>query len=442
MGLQDIKTAVAELKKIKEKQAIEGRKHLTSEEMHRAQDLCDKIDIEEIRGVSQEIAGWLPEQRTKVHRPDPQDNNPDVSKRISQPGYELRTPGESKNFRSLYGSVPYNDFQWQDNEADFFQALFSGRFHPGLTKRAMTEGVPSDGGFLVPVEYSEQIHDVSLENELVMPMASVQPMKSNSKHIPAMEIGDHSSNLYGGFIAYYKGEGATLTEADPTVRDMQLEAKKLTGFLKLSNELVSDMAGGSKKIVNICGKGLSWYRDKAFLKGSGAGEPLGILNAGCLKTISKEAGQAAATVVYENLTKMMAGMHPACFNRSVWVAHQSTIPQLLQITIAIGTGGSHVQAMNESNGKFTLLTRPVIFTEKTEPLGTKGDLLLADFSQYVVGLREEMRIDFSPHVYFTTDHLAARLIERHDGQPLWNEELTLEDGSTTVSPFVTLEARS
>ena len=52
-----------------------------------------------------------------------------------------------------------------------------------------------------------------------------------------------------------------------------------------------------------------------------------------------------------------------------------------------------------------------------------------------------MRFDTSIHVGFSTDELLARIIERHDGQPLWDEALTLEDGSTTVSPFVTLAAR-
>jgi len=64
------------------------------------------------------------------------------------------------------------------------------------------------------------------------------------------------------------------------------------------------------------------------------------------------------------------------------------------------------------------------------------------FSQYICGLREEMRISLSPHLYFTTDEGAARLIERHDGQRLWDEALTLEVSSTEVSPFVTLAKRT
>jgi HK97 family phage major capsid protein len=233
-----------------------------------------------------------------------------------------------------------------------------------------------------------------------------------------------------------------VSEANPKTRQMTLNAKKLTGFLRFSNELMSDIPNGENQILDICGKGLAWYRDKAFLKGSGAGEPLGILNAGCTLVQAKESGQSAATIQYQNLTGMLSKLHPACFKNSVWICHQSAIPQLLELSIAVGTGGSHIPVMTEMNGGFSILTRPVIFTEKVEALGSQGDILLADFSQYVVGLREEMRIDLSQHVYFTTDEGAARLIERHDGQPLWDEALTMEDGSTEVSPFVTLAERT
>ena len=86
--------------------------------------------------------------------------------------------------------------------------------------------------------------------------------------------------------------------------------------------------------------------------------------------------------------------------------------------MAIGTSGSHIPVLSESDGTFKMLTRPCIFTEKTEPLGTKGDLMLCDFSQYVIGLRAGMRFDVSQHAFFSTDEFSARLIERHDVQPV------------------------
>lgn len=355
-------------------------------------------------------------------------------------GYALRRPEEAKDYRSLFGTR--GGYEWPDKQASFFEAVFSGRHHPGLITRAMSETVPSDGGYLVPSQLAAQIHAVSLESEIVMPRAFVQPMQSNECKIPAMAIGDHSANLFGGFTASYTAEAGTISEADPKVRNMILNAKKLTGMIRFSSELAQDIPGGEDRIIQICGRGLSWYRDKAFLKGTGVGEPLGILNADCTIEVAKESGQKADSIVYANLTKMVSRLHPACFNNSVWICQVSAIPQLLELTIAVGTGGSVYPVLSESNGQWKILTRPAIFTEKTEKLGDKGDIILADLSQYVVGLRSEMRFDTSIHVHFSTDELLARLIERHDGQPLWDSALTLEDGSNTVSPFVTLAARA
>jgi HK97 family phage major capsid protein len=355
-------------------------------------------------------------------------------------------PNDKKDYRSLFGANPENAYEWTDKETNFFQAVYSGRHHPGLKthfeSRAMNEMTSSAGGFLVPTEYAERIHAVALENEIVFPRAMVVPMISDEKRLPALEIGDHSSNLYGGFTASYTAEEGTISEANPKARAMVLTARKLTGFLKLSNELFDDAQGDSiNQVIDICGKGLAWYRDQAFLTGVGAGKPLGILNADCTVEVSKETDQAADTIVYENLVNMVGRLYPGSFTRSVWVAHPTAVPALLTCSIDIGTGGSLYQVLKESSGQFSIFGRPVVFSEKVSPLGDKGDLMLADFSQYVIGLRYGMRLDFSPHVYFTTDHLSARLIERHDGMPLWDEALTLADGSTTVSPFVVLAAR-
>jgi HK97 family phage major capsid protein len=352
--------------------------------------------------------------------------------------YTLIAPNGRKDWKSMFGNA---GFKWPDKETNFFQAALSGRYHPGLIKNAMTEGIPSSGGFLVPTEQADRIHTVSLENELVMPRAYVQPMGSNEIKIPAMVIGSHSTALFGGFTASYTGETGTIDENSPKARSMTLIAKKLTGLIRFSSELNADTPAGMGQIENLCGKGLAWYRDKAFLKGTGAGEPLGILNASSTIEVDPEGGQDSKTIIYENITAMMSRMFAGSFANSVWVCHQSTIPQLLQLTVPCGLSGTHIPVMTESNGVFKILTRPVIFTEKTEALGNRGDIMLCDFSQYVVGLRSGMQFETSIHVHFTTDELLSRIIERHDGMPLWSEALTLEDGSTTVSPFVVLGAR-
>ena len=96
--------------------------------------------------------------------------------------------------------------------------------------------------------------------------------------------------------------------------------------------------------------------------------------------------------------------------------------------------------MTEHNGQFTILTRPVIFSEKMKALGALGDIAICDFSQYCVGLRREASLDKSQHVGFTSDSTTYRLIIRVDGQPTLSSPITPLNGST-LSPFVVLEAR-
>jgi HK97 family phage major capsid protein len=127
----------------------------------------------------------------------------------------------------------------------------------------------------------------------------------------------------------------------------------------------------------------------------------------------------------------------------VWVASQSTIPQLLTLSQAIGTGGTHYwPALREAKtGGMTLLTRPIIWTEKLPLLGQLGDFLLCDFSQYVIGMRQQVRVESSNAPHFSTDIKDWRAVLRADGQASWDQALTLKDGTTQVSPFVALEAR-
>ena len=188
-----------------------------------------------------------------------------------------------------------------------------------------------------------------------------------------------------------------MTGAEAKFRQMTLTANKLTCYGVTSNELLDD----GLKIEETIGKtftgALSWYLDRDFLKGDGAGKPLGVLNAACLITVAKEGGQAADTIEYANLTKMLSRLHPASLRNAVWVCHSSTIPQLLSLSIPVGTGGSFYPAMSETNGNYRMLSRPVIFSEKGESLGDVGDIILADFSQYAIGLRKEMRLESSIH---------------------------------------------
>ena len=129
--------------------------------------------------------------------------------------------------------------------------------------------------------------------------------------------------------------------------------------------------------------------------------------------------------------KLEFSFHPASLGNSVWVCNATAIPQLLKLTIPVGTGGSHIPVMSETaTGQFTILTRPVVFTEKLPSLGTVGDILLVDFLQYLIGMRREVVMDKSMHVGFADDETHFRTIVRVDGQGKWSAAYTPANGDS------------
>jgi len=345
---------------------------------------------------------------------------------------------EEKAYKNMFGGSSNDGFKSFD---EYLSVICSKRFDPRL-RNAATEGVPAEGGFIVPTEYAGMLLDKSLESEIVRPRATVWTMKTDTRKVPAWDSANHSAgNTAGGLKGVWLAEGGTATRQTPKLRIIELTAKKLACFSQGSNELLADgmdfEAQLSSAMIGACG----WSMDYAFFNGTGAGQPLGMLADPALITVAKESGQAARTVLYDNIVKMFARIAPQCLANSVWMVNNSVIPQLLMLSMVVGTGGSHVPVMNESNGKFTILTRPVIFTEKVPALGSVGDISLVDWSQYCIGMRKEVALDRSNAPGWTEDLTDYRTILRVDGQGTWDQAITPKHGDS-LSWCVTLAARA
>ena len=72
----------------------------------------------------------------------------------------------------------------------------------------------------------------------------------------------------------------------------------------------------------------------------------------------------------------------------------------------------------------------------------KGDIILADLSQYLSGTKGGIQSAMSMHLYFDYDATAYKFSFRVDGQPWWDSALTPFKGTKTQSPFITLAARA
>ena len=323
----------------------------------------------------------------------------------------------------------------------FGEFLHTIRVHPEdkrLVRTGLSEGDDSAGGFTVPEEFANTIMMGSLEMAVIRPNgATVIPMRTDTLKIPKVVDTAHSSTLFGGVVAYWLEETGTKTPTQPTFGQIQLIAKKLTGYTYASDELLADNAVGLEALLTRMFSGaLAWYEDDGFINGNGVGKPLGILNSGALLAVNRS---AASTIAIADLANVWARLLPQSHGKAVWLANPSILPQLVALgsTYLTWLRGSAGAAGLADSPPATLLGRPIVFTEKCKALGTAGDIVLADLSYYLIGDRQQIAIASSQHVRFTTDETAWRFVKRVDGQPWVDSAFTPANGSS-LSPFVTL----
>lgn len=314
-----------------------------------------------------------------------------------------------------------------------------------LIKNAMSSTDPSQGGFLIPEEFRRELLTVALEKAIVRPRARVIPMQSLRAAIPMIDATSNVSSVFGGVVGYWTEEGAALVQSQPNFGRIVLEAKKLTAYTEVPRELRDDSAFTVEALLNMLfPDAIARFEDIAFMRGTGAGEPLGILNAGNDALVSQaiEGGQGAATIVWENLIKMYSRMLPSSLGSAVWLVPPAAFPELATMALSVGTGGSAVWLNNGVEGPpATILGRPVVITELANTLGAANDVAFVDFNQYLIGDRMAMLGESSEHFKFGNDMVAYRFIERVDGRPWLQSSITPNNGGPTLSPYVGLAAR-
>src|SRR3990167_3285808 len=207
---------------------------------------------------------------------------------------------------------------------EFYQRAWHGTItRSGIDARlkALNESEGAEGGFLVPEEFRAELLRISLETALVRPRARVIPMGRQTLAVPAIRDASHATTVYGGVTVNWAAEGADISSNtnQPTFAQARLDAKKLTAYTVVSNELLADSAIALEATLNpMFAEAIAYFEDDAFIAGSGAGQPLGVLNADALISVAKETGQNADTVVWENIVKMFSRMLPSSLMRGVW----------------------------------------------------------------------------------------------------------------------------
>jgi len=308
------------------------------------------------------------------------------------------------------------------------------------------EGV--SGGYLIPTEFSNQVLEIGLEQSNFAARCTQMPMSVGSIEIPAIGGYDHSSGyVQGAIMLYWAGQEELLTESKPKFELIRLNLHDLTGLVFATNSMLEDSPISLEPILTKAfGDAFAWTMDEIIINGTGAGQPLGVINASCAVSVSGETSQTTDTIVWANVVKMLARLPSQSYKNAVWLHGPDSLPDMLRLNQAVGTGGSTViiaSGQGVQTPPVPLLGLPRIVTEHAQKLGDAGDLMLVDFSQYVLGQKRGRGLvaDSSIHLKFDYRQTAFRFSFRMDGQPWWRTYMTPRYATTHyMSPVVLLAA--
>jgi HK97 family phage major capsid protein len=308
------------------------------------------------------------------------------------------------------------------------------------------EAIPAEGGWLVQTDFQAGLWQRTYDSGKILQLTNKTSINSNRLVINGIDEQSRANgSRFGGMQSFWANEADTITASKPKFRRVELVLNKLTAAFFATDELMDDAAALESEVNDVVPQEFAFRIEDGIFNGPGNGQPFGFLNAPCLIVVAKEAGQAANTVVAQNIMKMWSRMWAKCRQNGVWLYDQSIEPQLFQMTLPTAAGISvpiYLPPGGLSGSPYgTLFGRPMIPTEYNAALTNQGDIVFGDLSQYKVADKGGLVAASSMHVNFLKDEMCFRFTQRLDGQPLWNTALTPKNGGPTLSPFVTLAAR-
>jgi HK97 family phage major capsid protein len=324
------------------------------------------------------------------------------------------------------------------NDVKRIREVYKTRKASEAWEKDVTGDSGAGGGYLIPPAYEPTLLEVAAPAAVIRSRATVIPVSTRSGEIPSLDQytaptgGQGDTAFAGGVVVGWAEEGGTLSETQPTFKMLEWNIRKLGAYTEVPNETVADSAIAIEALLTrLFGTAIAGMEDYAFIRGDGVGKPLGILSADCTIAVTTATNNAFA--IADALA--MRSRHKAVGGEPAWLIHPGVWPDIG--VFEVGTGGAVFLSNVPGGLPQSLLGYPILESEHM-PQDDYDDVILGDFSAYVIFDRAGIAVAYSEHAAFTTDKGTWRVTKRLDGQPWLTSTITLADpqGSYTVSPFV------
>jgi len=303
-------------------------------------------------------------------------------------------------------------------------------------------GIDKEGGYLVETDKSKDIITTAIETGVFSSRCTRQPIGANADSFSYMAADDRdrSTGKRNGIQVFRKSEAATMgSSGKATLTERELRVEDMYGLVYVTNRMLRDAVAMATYTKRCLQEQLAFKLDYEIFQGNGVGQCLGIKNSDLPVSVAKVSTQLADTIIAQNVVDMLGRFFGNIMN-AAWFVNQDCLPQLPMMTV--GDQPVFIPGGSFANAPFgSLFGRPIVPVEFCSTVGTVYDIVLADWSQYLLIEKGGTEMAESIHVKFLTDETAFRFICRNNGQPLHDGPITPLNGANTLSPFVTLAQR-
>lgn len=307
------------------------------------------------------------------------------------------------------------------------------------------EKIGEDGGYLIPADFRQEIQKKVVGDESLLPMTQQFKTGSNSLELPTSEVAPWDSS--GAIQAYWEGESTEHAESKAKFGLSQFRLHKLTAMVKVTDELLDDASALESWIKANAPDALLHKVNSAIIAGDGVGKPQGIINSAFAVSVAAEGSQTADTVNFANVNKMLGRLLPMSLQRAVWLVHPALLEQIRAMRFDLASDTPvpvYMPPSGISGAPYgSLYGRPIMpMMAGVKAPGDVGDIMLVDLKYYYTVMKTSgIKSDVSTHVHFKTDEQLFKFQMRLGGQCPYKAAVNPENGSYSMSGFITLAAR-
>lgn len=213
-------------------------------------------------------------------------------------------------------------------------------------QRALATSPDTAGGYLVPDQFVAEIVRSLTEFSPMRQVARVSTATSNPILLP---------KRVGQVAATWTAEGADSSATSPSYDQISIGIYEARCFVDVSNQLLEDSAFDlAAELGRDFGEEFARIEGKAFVSGTGSGQPEGFLTSEDFETDEV----AGAAITADDLIDLYHAVPSTYASRGTWLMNRATMGAVRKLK---DTGGSYIwQESLAAGNPPTILGRPVL----------------------------------------------------------------------------------